>query len=66
MYSPIFRCAYQIFNEARSRREIRDQILQAIQFDRRTREYISPVSRILYCLFPNLWYRRHRDFLANP
>jgi len=66
MYSPIFHCAYKIFNEERSREEIREQILQATQFDRRTKEYIGPVSRLLYRLFPNLWYRRHRGFLANP
>jgi glycerol-3-phosphate dehydrogenase (NAD(P)+) len=66
MYSPIFHCAYKIFNEARSREEIREQILQAMQFDRRTREYIGPISRLLYRLFPNLWYRRHRGVLANP
>jgi glycerol-3-phosphate dehydrogenase (NAD(P)+) len=58
MYSPIFRCAYRIFNEERSREEIRESVLQATQFDRRTREYIGPASRILYRLFPNLWYRR--------
>ncbi|MDA8124388.1 MAG: NAD(P)-binding domain-containing protein [Deltaproteobacteria bacterium] len=66
MYSPIFHCAYKIFNEERSREEIREQILQATQFDRRTREYIGPTSRLLYRLFPNLWYRRHRGLLANP
>jgi glycerol-3-phosphate dehydrogenase (NAD(P)+) len=66
MYSPIFHCAYKIFNEARSREEIREQILQATQFDRRAREYIGPVSRLLYRLFPNLWYRRYRGLLANP
>jgi glycerol-3-phosphate dehydrogenase (NAD(P)+) len=66
MYSPIFHCAYKIFNEARSREEIREQILQATQFDRRAREYIGPASRLLYRLFPNLWYRRHRGLLANP
>lgn len=64
MYSPIFRCAYRIFNEERSRGEIREQILQATQFDRRTREYIGPASRILYRLFPNLWYRRQDGPLA--
>jgi glycerol-3-phosphate dehydrogenase (NAD(P)+) len=66
MYSPIFHCAYKIFNEERSREEIREQILQATQFDRRAREYIEPVSRLLYRLFPNLWYRRQRGLLANP
>jgi len=65
MYSPIFHCAYKIFNEGRSRNEIREQILQATQFDRRTREYIGPVSRLLYLLFPNFWYRRHRGLMAN-
>ena len=66
MYSPIFHCAYKIFNEERSREEIREQVLHATQFDRRTKEYIGPVSRLLYRLFPNLWYRRHRGLLANP
>ena len=66
MYSPIFHCAYKIFNEERTREAIREQILQATQFDRRTKEYIGPVSRLLYRLFPNLWYRRHRGILANP
>ena len=65
MYSPIFHCAYKIFNKERSREEIREQILQATQFDRRTNEFIGPLSRLLYRLFPNLWYRRHRGFLAN-
>lgn len=66
MYSPIFHCAYKIFNEERSREEIREQVLQATQFDRRTKEYIGPISRFLYRLFPNLWYRRQRGFFANP
>lgn len=66
MYSPIFHCAYKIFNEERTREAIREQILQATQFDRRTKEYIGPVSRILYRFFPNLWYRRNRGVLANP
>ncbi|MEK7373412.1 MAG: NAD(P)-binding domain-containing protein [Thermodesulfobacteriota bacterium] len=65
MYSPIFHCAYKIFNEERSREEIREQILQATQFDRRTNEFIGPLSRLIYRLFPNLWYRRHRGLLAN-
>ena len=64
MYSPIFHCAYKIFNEERTREEIREQVLQATQFDRRTKEYIGPVSRLLYRLFPNLWYRRQEGPLA--
>jgi glycerol-3-phosphate dehydrogenase (NAD(P)+) len=66
MYSPIFHCAYKIFNEDKTREAIREQILQATQFDRRTKEYIGPASRILYRFFPNLWYRRNRGVLANP
>jgi len=66
MYSPIFHCAYKIFNDEKTREAIREQIIQATQFDRRTREYIGPVSRLLYRLFPNLWYRRHRGALAKP
>ncbi len=66
MYSPIFNCAYRIFNEARSRDEIKELVLQATQFDRRTREYIGPISRLLYHLFPNRWYRRNRGLAANP
>jgi glycerol-3-phosphate dehydrogenase (NAD(P)+) len=66
MYSPIFHCAYKVFNEERSREEIREQVLHATQFDRRTKEYIGPASRLLYRLFPNLWYRRQRGLLANP
>ena len=66
MYSPIFHCAYKIFNEEHSREEIREQVLHATQFDRRTKEYIGPASRLLYRLFPNLWYRRQRGLLANP
>jgi glycerol-3-phosphate dehydrogenase (NAD(P)+) len=66
MYSPIFHCAYKIFNEEHSREGIREEILQATQFDRRSREYIGPVSRVLYRLFPNLWYRRDRGLLSSP
>ena len=66
MYSPIFHCAYKVFNESRSREEIEEQIFQATQFDRREREYIGPASRILYRIFPNLWYRRHRGLFAKP
>jgi glycerol-3-phosphate dehydrogenase (NAD(P)+) len=65
MYSPIFHCAYKIFNEDRSREEILDHVLQATQFDRRTKEYIGPLSLLLYRLFPNLWYRRQRGLLAS-
>ncbi len=65
MYSPLFHCAYKIFNEEVNRKEIREQIIQACQFDRRAKEYIGPVSRALYRVIPNLWYRRHKGLLAR-
>jgi glycerol-3-phosphate dehydrogenase (NAD(P)+) len=65
MYSPIFNCAYKMFNEGGTKRNIRDLVIQACQFDKRTQEYIGPVSRIFYKLIPNLWYRRDRGILAN-
>jgi glycerol-3-phosphate dehydrogenase (NAD(P)+) len=65
MYSPIFHCAYKIFNEERTREGIKEQIINATQFDRRTKEFIGPFSKLFYRLFPDLWYRRHRGFLAK-
>jgi glycerol-3-phosphate dehydrogenase (NAD(P)+) len=65
MYSPLFSCAYRIFNEGGSKNDMREMIIQACQFDKRTKEYIGPVSRILYRLIPNLWYRRHRGILGR-
>jgi len=54
-----------MFNEGGTKRNIRDLVIQACQFDKRTQEYIGPVSRIFYKLIPNLWYRRDRGILAN-
>ncbi|MDP2725237.1 MAG: hypothetical protein Q8O44_03070, partial [Syntrophales bacterium] len=65
MYSPLFHCAYKIFNEGVNRKEIKEQIIQACQFDRRRKEYIGPVSRAFYRLIPDLWYRRHKGLLAK-
>jgi len=65
MYSPLFHCAYKIFNEGMNRSEIKEQVIQACQFDKRKKEYIGPISRILYRLIPNYWYRRHKGLLAN-
>jgi glycerol-3-phosphate dehydrogenase (NAD(P)+) len=65
MYSPLFHCAYKIFNEVGHKKDIKEQIIQACQFDKRIREYIGPVSRIFYRLFPNVWYRRHKGLLSN-
>ncbi|MDD5711401.1 MAG: hypothetical protein PHY31_01435 [Smithellaceae bacterium] len=65
MYSPLFHSAYQIFNEKGDRKEIREKIIEACQCDKRVREYIGPASRVLYRLFPNLWYRRHRGLLSH-
>lgn len=65
MYSPIFDCAYKMFNEGGTKRNIRDLVIQACQFDKRTKEYIGPVSRIFYKLIPNFWYRRDKGFLSD-
>lgn len=65
MYSPLFHCAYKIFNEVGHKQDIKEQIIQACQFDKRVREYIGPMSRVLYRIFPNLWYRRHKGLLSN-
>ncbi|MGV8079061.1 MAG: hypothetical protein AB2L22_03215 [Syntrophales bacterium] len=65
MYSPLFSCAYRIFNEGGSKNDIREMIIHACQFDKRAKEYIGPFSRILYRLIPNLWYRRHKGFLGR-
>jgi glycerol-3-phosphate dehydrogenase (NAD(P)+) len=65
MYSPLFSAAYKTFNEFSNKKEIEEIIIQACQFDRRTREYIGPFSRILYKIMPNLWYRRDRGLLSK-
>jgi glycerol-3-phosphate dehydrogenase (NAD(P)+) len=65
MYSPLFHCAYKIFNEAGHKKDIREKIIKACQFDKREKEFIGPVSRMLYRLFPNLWYRRHKGVLSR-
>jgi glycerol-3-phosphate dehydrogenase (NAD(P)+) len=65
MYSPLFDCAYKIFNEGGTKRHIKDLVIQACQFDKRTKEYISPLSRLFYKLFPHLWYRRKKGFLSD-
>jgi glycerol-3-phosphate dehydrogenase (NAD(P)+) len=64
MYSPLFHCAHKIFHESISRDEIREQIIQACQFDKRDKEYIGAFSKLLYRLFPNTWYRRYKGFLS--
>ena len=65
MYSPLFDCAYKIFNEDGTREEIKEKVIQACQFDKRDKEYIGLMSRFLYKLFPNLWYRRNTGFLSK-
>jgi glycerol-3-phosphate dehydrogenase (NAD(P)+) len=65
MYSPLFHCAYKIFNEVGHKEDMKDKIIQACQLDRRAKEYIGPMSRILYRLIPNLWYRRHKGLMSN-
>jgi len=63
MYSPLFSCAYRIFNEPGNKDTIKDMIIQACQNDKRTKEYISQASRIMYRIFPNYWYRREKGLL---
>ncbi|KQC14323.1 MAG: hypothetical protein APR63_14540 [Desulfuromonas sp. SDB] len=63
MYSPLFSCAYRIFNEPGNKDTIKDMIIQACQHDKRKKEYISQASRIMYRIFPNHWYRRDKGFL---
>ncbi|MCX5853569.1 MAG: hypothetical protein NTZ24_03090 [Deltaproteobacteria bacterium] len=65
MYSPLFHCAYKIFNDVGHKKDIAEQIIQACQFDKRTKEFIGPMSRILYRILPNLWYRRHKGLMSN-
>ncbi|MBN1665380.1 MAG: hypothetical protein JW943_17425 [Deltaproteobacteria bacterium] len=65
MYSPLFHCAYSIFNERCNKSDIKEKIIQAIQFDKRTNEFIGPISRILYRLIPNFWYRRDRGLFSK-
>ena len=63
MYSPLFSCAYKIFNEAGEKGAIRDMIIHACQYDKRNREYIDALSRIMYRILPNYWYRRDKSLL---
>jgi len=65
MYSPLFHCAYKIFNEGSTRSQIKERVIEACQFDRRTKEYIGPISRLIYRIAPNLWYRRHKGLMSN-
>ncbi len=62
MYSPLFSCAYRIFNEAGNKDAIKDMIIQACQFDKRNKEYIDVLSRIMYRILPNYWYRRDKSY----
>jgi len=63
MYSPLFSCAYHIFNEAGEKGAIRNMIIQACQYDKRNKEYIDQFSRVMYRIFPNYWYRRDKSLL---
>jgi glycerol-3-phosphate dehydrogenase (NAD(P)+) len=61
MYSPLFSCAYQIFNEAGEKSAIREKIIHACQYDKRNKEYIDVLSRLMYRILPNYWYRRDKS-----
>jgi len=65
MYSPLFNCGYQIFNEGGSKMDMKEMLIQSCQLDRRVKEYIGPVSRAFYRMMPNLWYRRDKGILAK-
>ncbi len=62
MYSPLFSCAYHIFNEAGEKGAIRDLIIQACQYDKRNKEYIDAFSRLMYRILPDFWYRRDKSW----
>jgi glycerol-3-phosphate dehydrogenase (NAD(P)+) len=62
MYSPLFSCAHHIFNTAETKSAIKDLVIQACQYDKRTQEYIGPFSRLMYRLIPDYWYRRDKEF----
>jgi len=62
MYSPLFSCAHHIFNEVETKSAIKDLVIQACQYDKRTQEYIGPFSRFMYRIIPDYWYRRDREF----
>ncbi len=61
MYSPLFTCAYKLFNEAGQKNKIKDMVIHACQYDKRTKEYIGPLSRFMYRILPNYWYRRDKE-----
>ena len=63
MYSPLFSCAYHIFNEAGEKGAIKEMIIQACQYDKRNKEYIDALSRAMYRILPNFWYRRDKSLL---
>ncbi|HOJ51533.1 MAG TPA: hypothetical protein PLT64_02330 [Syntrophales bacterium] len=65
MYSPLFNCAYCLFNEGVNKLEMKELIIEACQFDRREKEYVGAVSRLLYRLFPSLWYRRKEGIFSR-
>jgi glycerol-3-phosphate dehydrogenase (NAD(P)+) len=62
MYSPLFSCAYTIFNKGGNKNAIKDMVIHACQFDKRKNEYIGPLSRLMYRLIPDYWYRRDKEF----
>ena len=62
MYSPLFSCAHHIFNAVETKNAIKDLVIQACQYDKRTQEYIGPFSRLMYRVIPDYWYRRDKEF----
>jgi glycerol-3-phosphate dehydrogenase (NAD(P)+) len=64
MYSPLFSCAYKIFNQVSNKKAIKDMVIHACQEDKRTKEYIGPFSRLMYRIMPDHWYRRDRELFG--
>jgi len=62
MYSPLFSCAYHIFNAVETKSAIKDLVIEACQCDKRKQEYIGPFSRFMYRIIPDYWYRRDKEF----
>lgn len=61
MYSPLFECAYRLFNEGMDRNQMRENVIRSVQFDRRDKEYIGTLSSLIYRIMPDYWYRRRES-----
>jgi hypothetical protein len=62
MYSPIFHCAYRDLQRGTEPRGDPRGDPPGDPVRPPDPEYIGPVSRVLYRIFPNFWYRRIAAF----